>query len=225
MFALNATDGNDRRRAKGTVVTDVPEISGPAVDAESEPRFALRPDPPVPRYLDGAWWPRSTDLATELPALLAKVAYRLGQANLIGYHVDAWTETPPQVEIAGHTVTLVGVTSDEPNSVVLVAKSNRIALLVIPPHADEHVAQQELDAASEPVGGDSPVSEDVLTDLAEKLASQEGNSDPRRLAEIRRWCEEAAQRFVDAPVQVFVPVLIENIVRDRMTLHAEAAES
>ena len=40
MLTLDA-DGNDRQRTKGTVVTDVPEISGPAVNTASEPRFAL----------------------------------------------------------------------------------------------------------------------------------------------------------------------------------------
>jgi hypothetical protein len=61
-----------------------------------------------------------------------------------------------------------------------------------------------------------------VTELAAKLARHEGSSDPQRLDEIRRWCEEAAEQFVDAPVQVFVPILIENIVRSRMDLHRTA---
>ena len=113
-------------------MVDDPTVSAAAVDATSGPRLTLRPDPPMWEELDGAWWPRSTDLAAELPGLLAKLSYRLGQVSLVGYHGKAWTDTAPQVEIADHTVTLVGVTSDEPNSVILVAKSHHMALLVIP---------------------------------------------------------------------------------------------
>ncbi|WP_414687205.1 three-helix bundle dimerization domain-containing protein [Mycobacterium sp.] len=37
-----------------------------------------------------------------------------------------------------------------------------------------------------------------------------------RADEIARWCEAAAQQFVDAPIQAFIPILVENIVRSRM---------
>lgn len=30
------------------------------------------------------------------------------------------------------------------------------------------------------------------------------------------WCREAAKRFVDAPIQAFVPLLVERIVGDRI---------
>ncbi|MDR3662101.1 MAG: DUF5994 family protein, partial [Mycobacterium sp.] len=46
--------------------------------------MALRPDPPA--RLDGAWWPRSTQLATELPGLITGLSDRLGQIDLVGYH-------------------------------------------------------------------------------------------------------------------------------------------
>lgn len=197
-------------------------VSAPAVDAR-ESRLALRPDPPVWAQLDGAWWPRSTNLATELPGLVAKLSYRLGQVNLVGYHQNSWTETTPQIEIAGHTVELLGVSSDEPNSVVLVAREHHIALLVIPPDASEQAAQQELDAASQRADGGTAVNDALLTELAAKLARHEGSSDSQRLGEIRHWCEEAAQQFINAPVQAFVPILIENIVRGRMNLQRVAA--
>ena len=70
-------------------------VSWPVANIASEPRLALRPDPPIAAHLDGAWWPRSADLAIELPGLLSTLAHRLGPVNLVGYHVDAWTQTPP----------------------------------------------------------------------------------------------------------------------------------
>jgi hypothetical protein len=39
----------------------------------------LRPTAPTTGHVDGAWWPRSQDLAAELPALLAVPAVRLGE--------------------------------------------------------------------------------------------------------------------------------------------------
>jgi len=37
-----------------------------------------------------------------------------------------------------------------------------------------------------------------------------------RTAQIKRWCEEAAAQFINAPVQTFVPILVEHVVRNRM---------
>jgi hypothetical protein len=55
-----------------------------------------------------------------------------------------------------------------------------------------------------------------VADVADKLARHEGLGDEQRTAQIRRWSEEAAEQFVDAPVQTFVPILVEHIVRNRM---------
>ena len=147
----------------------------------------------------------------------------LGQVNLVGYHRDAWTKTPPEIEIAGQTVELVGLTSDEPNSVILVAKDHHIALLVIPPDIGEVVAERELKEPSK--RGETGVNQAMVNQLAAKLARHEGSNDPRRLDQITKWCEDAAERFVDVPVQVFVPILIENMVRSRMYLDRTAATS
>jgi hypothetical protein len=52
--------------------------------------------------------------------------------------------------------------------------------------------------------------------VAAQLARHEGRGDPQRTAEIVRWCQEAAQQFVHAPIQAFVPILVHHIVRNRM---------
>ena len=41
------------------------------------PRLRLKRKLPVTRYVDGAWWPHSDDLPTELPDLLAVLSVRL----------------------------------------------------------------------------------------------------------------------------------------------------
>jgi hypothetical protein len=192
-------------------------------DAEQS-RLQLKPNAPASTYLDGAWWPRSTQLAAELPDLVEALSDRLGEVAVVGYHRNAWTQTPPQMQIADATVQLQGFTSDEPASVILIGRDGRrVTLLVIPPGASEAVARDEFDVASEDFG-DIPsannraerVAAQSVAEVAAQLTRHEGSGDPQRTAEIARWCQEAAQQFVDAPIQAFVPILVHHIVRNRM---------
>lgn len=57
---------------------------------------------------------------------------------------------------------------------------------------------------------------DGIVETAAKLALREGRHDKARDNEILAWCREAAMQFVDAPIQAFVPLLVERIVRDRI---------
>jgi hypothetical protein len=125
-------------------------------------------------------------------------------------------------EIAGHTIELLGFTSNEPPSVILIGEDGRhITLHVIRPETSAEVARQALQQARVPADGDAaPASRSAVArsvaDVADKLARHEGLGDEQRTAQIKRWCEDAAQQFVDAPVQTFVPILVEHIVRNRM---------
>ena len=211
-------------------MNDDRRVSRGVVEADSAPRLQLTPNSLAPAYADGAWWPRSTQLALELPALVTALSDRLGQVAVVGYHLNAWTETPPQAQIAGLTVHLQGFTSDEPASVILIGRDGRrITLRVIAPDASEQVAREELEAASKRAGGGIAVTSEAervaarsVTEVAARLARHEGRGDPQRAAEITRWCEETAGRFVNAtPIQAFVPILVEHIVRCRM--HAGSA--
>jgi hypothetical protein len=196
---------------------------------ERETRLQLKPFRSAAEHIDGAWWPRSRHLADELPALAASVSDRLGPVVMIGYRRNGWDETPALVEITGHTVELLGFTSDEPASVILIGEDGRhITLHVIGPDTSERAARQALDEARGAAqGGDAPTAVPAVAksvaDVADKLARHEGRGDPERTAQIMRWCEEAARQFVDAPVQAFVPILVEHIVRNRMMESRAAA--
>jgi hypothetical protein len=165
-----------------------------------------------------------------MPALVAALSDRLSQVAVVGYHLNACTHTPPQVQIAGLTVHLQGFTSEEPASVILIGRDGcRITLRVITPDASEQVARAELDAASKRAGaGIAATSEAAarsVTEVAARLTRHEGRGDPQRAAEITRWCEETAGRFVNAPIQAFVPILVEHIVRCRMDARPAATAS
>ncbi|CQD19628.1 hypothetical protein BN000_04597 [Mycobacterium europaeum] len=187
-----------------------------------ENRLELKPYRSVSEHIDGAWWPRTANLVDELPDLLASVSERLGPVVMVGYRRNGWQETPPLAEIGGHTIELLAFTSDEPASVILIGEDgHHLTLHVIRPDAGEDVAREALEQVRVPAEDAVPqqprwtVARSVA-DVAEKLARHEGLDDEERTAQIKRWSEEAAAQFVDAPVQTFVPVLVEHIVRNRM---------
>lgn len=187
-----------------------------------EDRLQLKPYRSISEHIDGAWWPRTTNLVDELPDLLTSVSERLGPVVMVGYGRNGWEETPPLAEIGGHTIELLAFTSDEPASVVLIgADGHHLTLRVIHPDAGEEVARHALQQVRVPADdGISPRSRSTVArsvaDVADKLARHEGLDDEQRTAQIKRWSEEAAEQFVDAPVQTFVPILVEHIVRNRM---------
>jgi Family of unknown function (DUF5994) len=189
---------------------------------EHENRLQLKPYRTVSEHIDGAWWPRSQHLVGELPDLVASMSDRLGKVVMVGYRRNGWDETPPLVEIAGHTVELLGFVSAEPASVILIGEDGRhLTLHVIRPDASEEVARKALqEARGSAKAGDAPPNAPAVArsvaEVADKLARHEGRDDEQRSAQIKRWCEEAAQQFVAAPVQAFVPILVEHIVRNRM---------
>ncbi len=187
---------------------------------ERENRLRLKPYRSASEHIDGAWWPRSTHLVDELPDLVASVSDRLGQVVMVAYRRNGWGETPPLAEIAGHTIELLGFTSDERATLILIGEDGRhLSLHVIRPDTSEEVARHALEETPVPAdvapASRSKVAKSVA-DVADKLARHEGLDDERRTEQIKRWCEEAAQQFVDAPVQTFVPILVEHIVRNRM---------
>ena len=187
-----------------------------------ETRLQLKPKRPASEHFDGAWWPRSTQLIDELPGLVMSLSDQLGQVVMVGYRRNGWAKTPPLAEVAGHTIELLGFSSDKPASVIVIGEDGRhLTLYVIRPDASEKVARQALQEARGSAGaGAAPASRSAVArsvaDVADKLARHEGSGDEQRTAQIRQWAEEAAQQFADAPLQTFVPILVEHIVRNRM---------
>lgn len=197
---------------------------------EHENRLQLKAYRSASEHIDGAWWPRSASLADELPELVASLSDRLGRIVMVGYRRNGWHETPALVEIAGQTVELLGFTSDEPSSVMLFGEDGRhLTLHVIRPETGEEAARQALQQAAIAAPDAGPAGRSTvaksLADVADKLDRHEGLGDEQRTAQIKEWCEQAARQFADAPVQAFVPVLVEHIVRNRMMESRRATAS
>ena len=160
-------------------------VSRPGVDAAGGLRLQLKPDPPASTYLDGVWWPRSTQLTTELPELVTRLSDRLGQSP--------WSAPPrcvagnaAQVEIAGLTVQLQGFTSNEPASVIVFGRDgHHITLLVIPSDVSDEIARQELDAISQSSDGGVAVNDKAQRAAAQSLLEVAAQVGPPRGARRR----------------------------------------
>jgi hypothetical protein len=113
------------------------------------PRFRLKPTAHGSAYVDGAWWPRSDDLMTELPDLIAVVSARQGATSRVMYNLTEWRTTPTELVTSGCSVQLDGYRGQPPNTVeVLDAEGNKIVLLVVPFHTDPDQAHAIVMAAA-----------------------------------------------------------------------------
>ncbi|MBT2418505.1 hypothetical protein J7F01_19875 [Streptomyces sp. ISL-22] len=99
------------------------------------------------RRIDGAWWPRSYDLITELPSLLGGLPPAWGQITSIVVNGGRWTASPGRLLIANQVVRLrrTNVTQAEDTVCLLAPGLGRWDLLVVPPDAAESEAGQLMD--------------------------------------------------------------------------------
>lgn len=109
------------------------------------PRLRLKPKAPHIGYVDGAWWPHSHDLGTELPDLLAVLSVRLGQIDRVLYNVSEWSNTPSNLAAGGRRVRLDGYQRQPVNTLEVVGHDRgRIVLLTVPANTDPAEAHYAL---------------------------------------------------------------------------------
>ncbi|MGY1682249.1 DUF5994 family protein [Geodermatophilus sp. SYSU D01176] len=87
---------------------------------------------------DGAWFPRSRDLAVELPELVAALDKRGLRVERFTYPLDAWSPAPRKVVVGGRVVRTGGFRSMDAGVVCLTwaGGTRRADLLVVPPETD-----------------------------------------------------------------------------------------
>ncbi|MCG8966296.1 DUF5994 family protein [Streptomyces sp. CL12-4] len=121
--------------------------------SSSSLRLSLAPVGSAPGLLDGAWWPRSRDLAAELPSLLALLDPLWGRITRVTVNPVHWPVVPRKVPIAGHVVK-VGwfLAEQDPHELLLLSyRVGRWNLLVIPPATPPVSAAWLMAAASDPL--------------------------------------------------------------------------
>src|SRR3954454_17906933 len=98
---LNTSARNGSHPSAGPVARNT---AAPGVDPGSEPvRLELAPVFGL-GAVDGAWWPRSLDAATELLPLLAALAPQIGRPTRVSLNTTAWDPGRRRVRPAGHGV-------------------------------------------------------------------------------------------------------------------------
>ncbi len=136
-----------------TSVPHDPTVTPDADSAEQPPRVHLKPAEPTtrdPGYVDGAWWPRSRDLAAELPALFAALATRLGVIARMADNLDEWQPTASRLETGATRVRLGGFHYQGANTIdVIGSDSRRVTLLVVPPETSAADAKKIALAAAD----------------------------------------------------------------------------
>lgn len=129
-------------------------IAPSAVTASEQPRYPLRlrlrPKALTAGYVDGAWWPRSRDLAVELPALLAVLAVRLGKISRVSYNLKEWDSAPRQIAAEGVRVRLDGFWSRPAHTLdVIAGDRRRLTLLLVPPDTESSAAHHTMMSAAQ----------------------------------------------------------------------------
>ncbi len=105
-----------------------------AAITHADVRFAFPPSSTADDALDGGWWPRTRDPHTELPALVAAVADRLGVVHRIKLNADDWTSWPHQLVIIGGPAVRLNWCTGDAHTVRLTGRNaSHLDLLAIPP--------------------------------------------------------------------------------------------
>jgi hypothetical protein len=107
-----------------------------------------------PRPIDGAWWPRSYDLLTELPKLLAGLPRKWGHITSVTVNGSTWSEVPGRMLVSNQAVQLHrSLATSAAHTIVLLAPGRgRWDLLVVPPDMTAEEAEPLMaEAAADPV--------------------------------------------------------------------------
>ena len=118
-------------------------------------RLRMDPDPSQETVLDGAWWPRSTDLMVELPQLIEALSGRGEITHALLNEAD-WDLPHERRLSAGRKGVRLGFYTSQPAGLVTLMIDfgrDRFDLFVVPPGTDAASAEAALAAASDATDG------------------------------------------------------------------------
>ncbi|MFE0747555.1 DUF5994 family protein [Gordonia sp. NPDC058843] len=121
----------------------------PVVDGSDEQRFSLKPEGSARGSVDGAWWPRTHDLASELSAITQVVGRRLTRLERVGYHLVDWDSAASgKFMFDGQTVRLEGFRTWTPGIVRFMGPGGALTVTVIGVDTDPEVARATMTRAT-----------------------------------------------------------------------------
>ena len=105
--------------------------------------------------VDGAWWPRSRDLAEQLPGLITALTPHIGPIERVGLDSSAWDGVPGRLVIDEHVVHVDWFPVGDDTVILTRGPQDHFVLLVIPPGAGPEAAHAAMTAAVRPAGTDT----------------------------------------------------------------------
>ncbi|MFE3162109.1 DUF5994 family protein [Streptomyces sp. NPDC059224] len=94
--------------------------------------------------LDGAWWPRTRDIETELPALISVLTGHLGPITRVGVDAAAWNGLPTRLVIDDQVVHLDSDPVGDNTVLITRGHNDHFALLVVPPDTTADAAREAM---------------------------------------------------------------------------------
>ncbi|MER6300836.1 DUF5994 family protein [Kitasatospora sp. NPDC001539] len=105
--------------------------------------------------LDGAWWPRSRDVDSELPGLVRALTEHLGPVVSVGLDADAWDDVPARLVVNGRSVHIDQYPVGDDTVIITRGDRDHFSLLVVPPQASQEAALAAMARAIKAGGTDS----------------------------------------------------------------------
>ena len=122
-------------------VVPTPESRGPL-------RLRLGSAPGQDR-LDGAWWPYTRDLESEMSDLVQRFAPTHGHISRAEYSLPDWDTAPREVVVGQRVITVGAFPSDDTHVLVVqLSDGRRLTLLVVPPDFTPGQGEEALLAGS-----------------------------------------------------------------------------
>ena len=151
-----------RLRQLGSVM-GAPYMANVASSGPDGPRLALCGRANVRGAVDGAWWPHSTELRTELPDLVAVLGNWIGPIRRVVYDPSIWRPGPSRI-IRGNAVTSVDPYRLVARDTIYLAGTHArdVVLFVVPPSTSCDIVRRVLHTVS---GSARPMSAGVLRQL------------------------------------------------------------
>jgi hypothetical protein len=131
-----------------------------ACQSSSNARLALCDRSTLPGAVDGAWWPHSSDLRTELPDLVAVLGLLIGAVHRVVYDPSIWPHAPSRIIRGTAQISVDPYSLVACDTIYLIGTHSRDAVLyVVPPTSSGDAAHRLLRVVSD---GTEPMSVPVL---------------------------------------------------------------
>lgn len=148
-----------------------------ASQCSSAARLALCDRSTLSGAVDGAWWPSSADLRTQLPDLVAVLGLVVGPVHRVVYDPSMWPHAPSRIIRGTAVISVDPYAMVARDTIYLVGTHARNAVLyVVPPTTHSDAALNILRAVSD---GSQPMSVSVLRMLIRQSATAAGASEAR----------------------------------------------